>query len=318
MKHLFIINPVAGKGKGHEVLRGDILKAAAALNTNVEVYITKEINGAYYYTRDFLSKLPKASELRIYSCGGDGTLNEVVNGVVEFRHTHKIAVGCVPTGTGNDFVRNFENKNFTSMEDQILGETIKVDLIRFKYNERAITVIRYCVNMFNIGFDCEVVYRTSKLKKYPLLNGSVVYLAGIVVTLIKKKGTNINIEFDDGTIVGGELLMVSVGNGSYCGGGLKGLPKAKVDDGLMDISMVNNIPRRAFISLFSSYSKGTHLQRSGIDKILAYKQSKSLSIVPKAGSLRLCTDGEILETKGIKLEVEPLALDFIIPAAFAK
>lgn len=318
MKHLFIVNPVAGKGIGHELLVGRIFEAAAALNMDVQVYVTKEIYESYYYVKNYLEKLPKGSDLRIYSCGGDGTLNEIVNAMHGFRDTHNIYVGCVPTGTGNDFVRNFKYKDFTNIEDQIRGETSKVDLIRFKYNDGAKNIIRYCVNMFNIGFECDVVYRTNTLKKYPLLKGSLAYLAGIMVALIRKKGTKLDLEFDDGTRYNGKLLSTSIGNGSYCGGGIKGAPRARIDDGLMDVTMVEDIHRRTFISLFPRYSKGTHLEIPGIDEILTYKQCKSLRVLPLGEILRLCIDGEVCESGDIDFFVEPLALNFIIPAPFVE
>lgn len=314
MKHLFIVNPVAGKGSGHERLVEKILETGTALNRDVSVYITKKLYDGYYYTKEFLGRLPEGCDIRIYSCGGDGTLNEVMNAMVGFRGIHSLSLGSVPTGTGNDFVRNFPNVDFTNLENQMRGATKAVDLIGFKYDNGDKKIIRRCINMFNIGFDCDVVYKTSQLKKYPLLHGTLAYFAGILVTLIKKNGTNLEIEFPDGKNYKGELLMASIGNGSYCGGGLKGVPRAKVDDGLMDVSLVANIPRRSFVSLFPHYSKGTHLETKGIEEIVTYKQCKSLFIKPREGTLRLCVDGEICETGSIELSVEPLAIDFIIPA----
>ncbi|MDX9888898.1 MAG: diacylglycerol kinase family protein [Anaerovoracaceae bacterium] len=318
MKHLFIVNPTAGKGIGHEDLIERIIEAGKALEAEVNVYTTKELYDGYYYTKDFLSKLPPGSSLRVYSCGGDGSLNEIMNAMAEFSTTHELFLGCVPTGTGNDFVRNFQDVDFTDIKNQIQANSKKVDLIAFKYNDGKKEAFRRCINMFNIGFDCDVVYRTSILKKYPLLQGSMAYLMGILFTLIKKKATNLEIEFEDGTKNKGTLLMASIGNGGYCGGGLKGLPRAKVDDGIMDVSLVKNIPRRAFISLFPYYSKGTHLERPNIEEIVNYKQCKSLVIRPSGGSLMLCTDGEIFETGTIEFLVEPLALDFIVPTSQVK
>lgn len=315
MKHLFIVNPTAGKGRGHEGLVEKILETGAALNIDVNVYITKKLYDGYHYTRNFLADLPEGSTYRIYSCGGDGTLNEVANAILEFRDIHKLSLGCVPTGTGNDFVRNFQGLDFTNIEDQLLGTTKKVDVIGFKYNNGGKEVSRSCINMFNIGFDCEVVYRTSILKKYPLLHGSLAYFAGILITLIRKNGTNLEIEFDDSTLYKGGLLMASIGNGSYCGGGLKGLPRASVNDGLMDVSLVADIPRRSFVSLFPHYSKGSHLETPGIEKIISYKQCKSLVIKPAGGQVRLCIDGEIIDTGNIEFNIEALVLDFIVPAS---
>jgi diacylglycerol kinase (ATP) len=313
MKHLFIVNPIAGKGKGHELLVDKILEAGAELNIDVQVYVTKELHDGYFYVKDFLKKLPEGSDLKIYPCGGDGTLNEVVNGMLDFRSNHNISVGFVPTGTGNDFVRNFDNVDFTNLKDQMRGGTIKVDLIKFQFNDGKNDNIRYCINMFNLGFECDVVYNTDLLKKYPFFSGSIAYLAGILVTLIKNKGVNLDIEFEDGTRHKVKLLSASIGNGCYCGGGIKGAPRAKIDDGLMDVTMVAKMNRRTFVSLFPRYSKGTHLEIPGIEEIITYKQCKSLLITPEQKWLRLCTDGELSETGPIKFSIEDLALDFIVP-----
>lgn len=313
MKHLFIVNPLAGKGKGHELLVSKILEVGAGLQLDVSVYVTKKNNDGYDYIKEYLGQLPHGSNIRVYSCGGDGSLNEVMNGAFEFRDIHVISVGCVPTGTGNDFVRNFKSRDFLNIEAQFRGRTRKVDLIRYQYSDGNDEMFSHCVNMFNIGFDCEVVYRTSILKNYPFLHGSLAYLVGILFTLIKKKVTNVEIDFDDGVEHKGELLMVSIGNGSYCGGGLPGLPKARVDDGLMDIILVKNIPRRAFISLFPPYSKGEHLEISGVEKIITYKQCKKLLLRPNGGRTRLCVDGEISEKGPVEFTLCPLAIDFIVP-----
>ena len=135
MKHFFVVNPKAGKGNADQGLVEKIFEAGAALNIDVAVHTTKKIYDGYYYTRDFLNTLPEGSTYRIYSCGGDGTLNEVMNAMFEFRDTHKLYLGCVPTGTGNDFVRNFQNIDFTNIKAQMLGVPEKVDLIAFKYND---------------------------------------------------------------------------------------------------------------------------------------------------------------------------------------
>ena len=315
MKNLFVVNPAAGKAMDPEPLVQKIRQAGNEMDLPVEIHITDEPGGSEHVVRKYLASAPVRESVRIFAAGGDGTLNEVINGAYPFFSTHQIHIGCIPTGTGNDFIRNFPGRDFLDMERQLSAESRQVDLIQYQYKTALGETSRYCVNMFNIGFDCEVVYRTSILKKYPLLHGSLAYLVGILLTLIKKEGTSLEIKVEDETIHQGKLLLASIGNGSYCGGGLKGLPKAKVDDGLMDVSLVQNVPRRTFISLFPHYSKGTHLETPGIEEIVTYRQCKSMVIQPNGEHIRLCTDGEICEAGPIRFNVEPLALDFIIPAS---
>ena len=126
--------------------------------------------------------------------------------------------------------------------------------------------------MFNIGFDCNVVDLTARLKTYPLLKGSIAYLAAVAGILIKKKGANLKIEIDGETVHEGPLLLTAIANGSFCGGGVKSSPKASLNDGLIDANIIYNVTRREFIRKFPAYSKGTHFQLPDIDKILYYRQ----------------------------------------------
>ena len=154
MKHYFIINPAAGKNHTTHDLMSKIVSAANAEDIDFKMYETKAKGDATSYVSEKCLKHPDKT-LRFYACGGDGTLNEVINAAVGFPNAE---VAAVPVGTGNDFIKNFSNtKNFMNMKRQILGESVKIDLIKFNG--------RYCANVLNIGFDCSVVQKMGQFRR---------------------------------------------------------------------------------------------------------------------------------------------------------
>jgi YegS/Rv2252/BmrU family lipid kinase len=310
MRKIFILNPAAGQGGASDLTQA-IKKAAEALGESIELYYTQGIKDAEDYARTVCQgKLPEET-VRFYACGGDGTINEVVNGSFGFPN---VEIGLVPTGTGNDYVREYNTPEaFLDIEDQLKGTSVLVDVFKYSGLIDGREQSRYCANMMNIGFDANVVYRVSKLKKLPLIGGSLAYLLGIFIELIEKNGTNLKLEFDDGTGYDGKMLLVAIAIGSYCGGGIKCLPMAKANDGLLDVQVIKDATRRLFVHLLPKYMKGTHLDDKRAQKILLYKQMKKLAITPNAGTTWICVDGEMEKAGHLEIEIIPQSIRFIVP-----
>lgn len=314
MRHIFIINPKAGRKNGKDKLKAAILSAGKKLGCKVEIYETKSPGDGEEFVRHTCEKMADSGtdmnrKIRFYACGGDGALNGVVNGAYGFKN---VEIGCIPMGTGNDYIRNYGDvKQFLDIESQLMGKAVDSDLIKFIADENE---ARYCANMFNIGFDCNVVDQTNKTKKWPLINGSLAYLISIIIILIKKKGANLRVEYETGKIFDGPLLLISIANGCFCGGGIKGLPLAVLNDGLMDVSLIRDIPRRWFIELLPKYTKGTHLSSKKVDRLLDYDQCSSLTVTANGDHMKLCTDGEITQAKRVSFEIVPNAMRFAVPA----
>lgn len=311
MKHLFIVNPAAGKGRGIDKLILEIDDVSRKQGVDTEVYVTTCVGDAEYYTRTCCSKNDWGGALRIYACGGDGTLNEVLNGMTGFPN---VEAACVPIGSGNDFIRNMGGGDPLDIEAQIKGTSRLVDLLRYTEIEEGKPKIRYCINMFNIGFDSDVAFRVGELKRIPFLTGSMAYIFGTFVSLAQKESVKLKIIFDNGTVREGRILQIDIGNGSYYGGGIKAVPKADINDGLMDVSIVKDVSLLRFLRLFPKYKKGTHLTVKNIEDIVNYTQCKSISIEPASNKMRICTDGEISETGPIQIEIIPSAIRFNVPA----
>lgn len=312
MDNYFFINPKAGQGKGIDKLAANIESASKALGLKAEIYITKSVGDAEKKARQTAQSL-NGRPARFYACGGDGTNNEIINGIAGFDH---ISVGCVPIGTGNDTVRNFSAAgDFLDINAQLLGTTERIDLIRYSGVIDGAYQERYCANMFNIGFDCNVVELTGRLKKKPLIAGSMAYLLAVMGMFVQKKGIELKLIEDGNTLIDGEVLLCAIANGSYCGGGMYTSPQASISDGFFDLNIIKDVSRLTFLQLFPKYQKGTHLQAAGVDQILTTKKCRSLTLVPKEDHFFLCADGEISTAETINFEIAPKALEFIVPIA---
>lgn len=315
MKYVFVMNPTSGKKKAREEILRNIDKAAKTVGIEYEMYYTKAQGDGRNHVKELCSRCAlTGEELRIYACGGDGTINEVVNGAYGFKG---VEVGAVPMGTGNDYIRNYGDAgDFHDIKRQLEGVSVESDLIKYRAEYEGEITEGLCANMFNIGFDCNVVDLTATVKNFPLIrSGSLAYLISVFLILIRKKGCNLKIEFDDGRVIDSKLLLIAIANGCYCGGGVKGVPYCDLRDGLMDVSVVNNVSRTKFVTIFPSYSKGTHLEKKTVrEKIVRYTKEKTLTVTANGESLRLCTDGEITTQKKVEFSVVSNGFRFIVPA----
>lgn len=311
MKHYFIINPASGQGNMTDKLIADIKQAAAELCADVTMYLTKGLYDAERAAREF-AQSAKGEPVRIYACGGDGTINEVVNGVAGLDNVH---VGFVPIGTGNDLVRNFpEAGNFMNIKAQIAGFESVMDLIEYSGVINGEQTRRYCANMINIGLDCNVVELASKLKKKPLIAGSMAYLLAVGIIFIKKQSIKLRVSAGDKVLADGEVLLCAIANGSYCGGGVYSSPQSILDDGEFDINIVNNVSHFVFLKLFPKYQKGTHFEMEGIEKYIKTTKCKSIDLQCKTGDFFLCADGEIVVCRSVHFEIVPKALNIVLPS----
>lgn len=304
-KTIFIINPCAGQGTYVDSL---IDKINGLTEINKEIYITKFIGDATEYVKSFCEKFGMA---RFIACGGDGTLNEVLNGVIGFEGAE---VGVIPVGTGNDFCRNFEGEDPCDILSRVSGDGVKCDAIRYVTETENGMVEGYCANMFNIGFDCNVADLTAKMKKKPFISGSLAYLISIFVMLIGKRGANLKIEIDGKERHFGKLLLTSVANGCYCGGGIKSNPLASIRDGKININIIKNVSRLKFLRLLPYYMKGNFLKLKNIEKVIISEKCSEIAITPLDGKIRICIDGEIIDAGKTRFEICPGAFSFVVPA----
>ncbi len=309
MKNVFIINPMAGQGKNIDKLISNINSVSTELNADAEIYLTQGVGDAQTYVRDYCDTIGPA---RFIACGGDGTLSEVLNGAIDCPLAE---IGVVPMGTGNDFCRNFENReSFKDIALQIMGETTKCDAIKYKTETSQGVAEGYCVNMFNIGFDCNVAVMTGEIKKKPFISGSMAYFVSILVNILKKKGADLKVEIDGEVKHEGPLLLNPIANGSYCGGGIKSNPYASVQDGYLSVNIIKDVSQLGICRLLPHYMKGTHMELKNIEKIISTYKCKKVVITPLKGEIIISPDGEELKAGRTEFDIVPSAFNFVIPS----
>ena len=279
MKHLFIINPVAGKLKPEDKLRL-IHEAMARLPEAVrsagefELYVTSAPMDAAEKIR---AEAGACGELRVYACGGDGTLNECVNGAAGLSNA---AVTHFPCGTGNDFIRTFgeEKARFSDLAELITGEVRPLDIIRCNG--------RCAINICSLGIDARVGTDVHKYSGLPLIGGPAGYVVSLAVNYFKgvKQTMTVNV---DGMTCGPELNLVCVCNGRFYGGGFNPTNDARPDDGLMDVLIASGVNRARLLGVVASYARGKYKL---FPQYITYVRTRHLEIT--------CRDTEVINIDG--------------------
>ena len=221
-----------------------------------EFHFTKERNHATELVKEIGSKFDV-----IVSVGGDGTINEIVNGMPELNKP----MGILPIGTGNDFARScsMEVGNLESAVDVLLAHDIK------KIDVGEVNGRRF-VNVMGLGFEG----RANDIgKMLPFLHGTPKYLLAIGATYLTYKRMPLKVKFND-LVIDEKVFLLSIGNGWNVGGGLKLTPKAKLDDGVFDVGYLQNITRFRILQVFSKLYDGTI---DTVEEVEMY-QTKALTI----------------------------------------
>lgn len=301
MIYHFIMNPKSGRHKKLDHLEDTIKSACQARDVKYHIYYTACPGDATEYVRSMLRITPDKKQ-RFICVGGDGTLNEIINSAP----THPNAeFGVIPSGTGNDFIKNFTNQElFSSVEAQLDGESVALDLI--KCNEH------YCINMVNIGFDCAVVKEAVKLKKWKLVTPALAYIMGVAIVACRKFGTKMKLIYDDGRVVEKVFTLTAIGNGRYCGGGFKTAPRADLRDGLFDICAVNKISKLTFLTLVGAYRSGSYLEKKRAANVFDHMQTSHFRM-EFDDITSICIDGEIRDAVSVDFVLMPEAVKFVIP-----
>lgn len=272
LKKIHIFNPAAGKDK------------RIPANLTEEIYITKSVGDAESFVKNICEK----EEAHFIVHGGDGTINEVVNGIIKAEAEDRCLFSVVPKGTGNDFVRSAE-------------ENTKIDVIKFNDS--------YCINSLNTGLDLRVVEEMEKLRKVPFVKGSLAYILGIVSVLFRHIGEKwkITVEDIDGNVENlnnEEYSLALFANGCFYGGGFNAAPLASLTDGAIDLIVIKKVSKLTLLKLILAYRAGKHFKNGRIAekfrKYLIYKKCVKATIENING---ICSDGEIIKTDRAEISI---------------
>lgn len=299
MKHIFIINPTAGKYDRRQRIyeMADHLRTAHGLD--VQCILTKKQGHATEIAR----KLCQTGEpLRFYACGGDGTVNEVANGIIGYDNA---AMSVIPVGTGNDFLKNFggDMDKFRDAENLWDGPQFPMDAI--DVNGRVALTIACS------GIDARVARDVHKYSESPILDGKSSYIASLLVNfLFKGIGSHWTVELDGETIED-DFSLVSVCNGRYYGGGFMPVAEARMDDGVLNTLVVKKVSRGAFIKFVGPYSKGQYYKFPHVARCVAPKVVRIRSEKP---DIVTCLDGECITSDDVTIRLSDKRLNFFGPA----
>ncbi|MCL2124627.1 MAG: diacylglycerol kinase family lipid kinase [Oscillospiraceae bacterium] len=302
MKHLFIINPVAGNKKRNlGEIEAKIAQFADELGDPYEIYFTKAPMDAAEKVAETADAIGDGDLLYVYACGGDGTLNECVNGAAERANT---AITHYPCGTGNDFIRTFGEDNVAKFHDLhafIKGTVKPLDLIDCNG--------RYGINICSVGIDARVANDVHKYSKVPVIGGATGYVTSLAVNIIKgiKQKYRISI---DGEIIEKDITLVCACNGRFYGGGFNPVPDALPDDGVLEYLILDGVSRLRVAQITNRYAKGRFRELS---KIIDYHRSDCMEIEGERDFV-VNIDGEIISTNKICFNIVPNGINFLFPS----
>ena len=300
MKHVFIINPSAGKNDS----RRRIYAMAEALRErhglDVECTLTASAGHATALARGLAEG---GGEVRLYACGGDGTVNEVANGIAGYANA---AMTCIPVGTGNDFLKNFgaDYEKFLDAENLWDGAAQPLDLIDCNG--------RCCLTIACSGVDARIGESVHKFSAYPHMSGRGSYLVSVAVNgVFGRIGRRWTVWLDEEKIED-EFALVSVCNGRYYGGGSTPVPEARMNDGVLHTVLVRNVGKLRFARLFPAYSAGNYKELPR--ELVRVSTAKVVRIHSDDGDITTCLDGESLHGRDVTLRLSEKKLSFFGPA----
>lgn len=297
MKHYFIINPAAGKKDASKFLIDDIERAFQGRDDFHQIYITTGPGDATSYVKSVCETLTETAIF--YACGGDGTINEVANGLIDSEFAH---LGIIPVGSCNDFNKCLPDAPFLDIKRQIEGTVMFIDTIRV--NDL------YTINVANIGFDANASDACNKIKK--LVGVKLAYTLAIVYNLLWKMKTKAKVIIDGEELDEQVFLLMAAGNGTTYGGGYTCAPKALANDGLLDVCVVKKISRLTFVRFVKYYKAGDHVDNPKTKDFLLYKKAKNIKVISKK-PISVCLDGDDYKMKEIEISVVPNKIKLIIP-----
>lgn len=296
MHHLFLINPTAGpRDRSREVAQAaQVLCGQLGEPCRVRV---SEYSG--HLTEMAREAGQSGIETRVYACGGDGTLNEVVTGAMGYDN---LSVTSFPCGSGNDFIKHFSAPEaFFQMENFAQAETQPVDVIRV--NDR------YALNICSVGFDARIGTAIDAYRRHPMLSGPRAYHASVAVNLVKGVSKPLRVETREGLVVDGRLTLVCVCNGSWYGGSYHPMPGADIQDGLLDVLIVKHVSRLTVARVISAYQKGKF---ADYPQLITHCRTQAMKLtMPQEEPVNL--DGELLTCREVEIELLPGALKFFAP-----
>ena len=312
MRTLFLLNPTAGKADCTRTLPQQINAAAARAGLAPEEYTIQVTNHAGH-ARELAAEAAHTAQadgepVRIWTAGGDGTFNEALTGA---QGCSLAAVGCLPFGSGNDFLRTYGTREeFNDLDAQLAGGEVDIDLMQ--------TDLGLSATICAAGLDAQVAYGIPQFRRIPFCGGEMAYALSIVKQLCGHIGRNVTFTID-GEELTVDCLMCAVCNGRTYGGGFYAAPEAQPDDGWLDVYIIRKVSRVTIAKLLGMYKSGKHFQNGQLvraaEPYFIYRRAKQVSLraADGRGPIVATADGECAPKEQITVQVQPLAGRILLP-----
>ncbi len=291
MKLFLIVNPNAGKKLGTAAA-----EEAVIFFRRKGIETVSAVSDYPGHIPELIKSVEKDAYDGIVAVGGDGTLFEVINALENSPGANRKPVGVIPVGTGNSFVKDL---GISSIEDAVAriasGNTKRIDTGSFYHSGEKHSFI----NLLGAGFVSNVAYRAKKFKAL----GAFSYILGVLQEVAFLKSTAIELEIDD-TVIKRDSVFVEICNSRFTGGDMLMSPESKIDDGLLDIVILNRVSRLKLLKLFPVLFKGLHVKDPSVE-VFKGKKIKLSSAIP----LHLTPDGEILGKTPVEVTINPGSIE---------
>ena len=295
MKHLFIINPAAGSRNRTKEYSVAIHEICSARNLDYRIEVSSAPGECARIAREAAKT---GEQVRLYACGGDGTLNEVATGAAGFPNA---AVTVFSGGSGNDFVKLFNDpKAFFDLERLLDAEEAEFDMICCNGD--------LALNICSVGLDARIGTDVASYKRIPMLTGFRAYAASTVVNVIRGIAEHYVVEIG-GEVFDDEYTFVCVCNGRFYGGGFNPVPEADPADGLLDVLLVKKVSRAQVPVVIGKYKDGRYAELPHLVKHMRVKELKIRC--DKATPVNL--DGELRTAQVVDFKIAEEKLRFFYP-----
>ena len=293
MKHLFIINPAAGSRDRTADYTAEIQRLCAGLD--YEIAVSQAPGECRRLARQAARR---GEEIRIYACGGDGTLNEVASGAAGFPNA---AVTAYSGGSGNDFVKLFSDPAaFSDLSRLLDAEEVPFDMILCNDD--------LALNICSVGLDARIGTDVARYKRIPFIHGFNAYALSTLINLFRGISEHYVVEID-GERIDGEQTFVCVCNGRFYGGGFNPVPEADPTDGKLDVLLVKKVRLWQVPGIIGKYKNGRWRE---LPDYVRYFRTNRVRILCD-GPTPINLDGELRVAQAVTMEVAREKINFFYP-----
>lgn len=296
-----IVNPVAGAGRTAKKW-----PQIMALLKGSGLRFEHDLTEAPGHAIELAKAAVKKGYRVVVSVGGDGTINEIVNGLHDAGSMADVMLGIISTGTGSDYIRTIgvPKSHIEACRCLASPRKLTVDLGTVEYVSRGQPARRLFVNFAGLGFDAEVVKATNL--RFKALGALPSYLLGLLTTFMFYQGKRVTIKLD-GQVSERKVCVVLMGNGKYGGGGMLATPQADPMDGLLDVLIIDDLSKPDLLWSLPRVYRGTHLTHPKV----TLRRAREIEIL-SAEPMSLQADGELLGEVPARFGVLPAALNIIV------